>query len=96
VSYAPAAVWELAFGLKRRDLVKESTMIATEFIPVLVATLPVILSPIVVWALGRSRISKQSAMIDYVNKRLDFMERLNKLHTQLTEHTYPLSSGRLS
>jgi len=52
---------------------------------VLIATLPVILSPIVAWTLGRSRVSKEAATIDYLNKRLDILERLNKLHTQLTE-----------
>jgi hypothetical protein len=57
----------------------------TEFIRVLVPALPAIISPIVVWALGRSRISKEVATIDYFNKRLDFLERLNKLHTQLAE-----------
>jgi hypothetical protein len=35
--------------------------------------------------LSRSRISKDVATIDYLNKRLDVLERLNKLHTQLTE-----------
>ena len=55
------------------------------YIPILVATLPVILSPIVAWFLGRSRISEEAATIDYLNKRLDVLERLNKLHTQLTE-----------
>jgi hypothetical protein len=55
------------------------------YIPLLVASLPVILSPIVAWALGRSRISKELATIDYLNKRLDFLERLNKLRTQLAE-----------
>ena len=54
-------------------------------VPLLVAALPVILSPIVAWALGRSRVSKEAATIDYLNKRLDVIERLNKLHTQLTE-----------
>jgi hypothetical protein len=39
----------------------------------------------VAWVLGRSRISKESGTIDYLNKRLDFLERLNKLHTQLAE-----------
>jgi hypothetical protein len=55
------------------------------YIPILVATLPVILSPIVAWALGRSRISKEAATIDYLNKRLDILERLNKLNAQLAE-----------
>jgi hypothetical protein len=55
------------------------------YIPILVATLPVILSPIVAWVLSRSRVSKEAAMIDYLNKRLDVLERLNKLHTQFTE-----------
>jgi hypothetical protein len=55
------------------------------YIPILVATLPVILSPIVAWALGRSKVSKEAATIDYLNKRLDILERLSKLHTQLTE-----------
>jgi hypothetical protein len=55
------------------------------YIPLLVALLPVILSPIVAWALGRSGISKELATIDYLNKRLDFLERLNKLRTQLAE-----------
>lgn len=55
------------------------------YIPLLVATLPAILSPIVAWAFGRSRISKELATIDYLNKRLDFLERLNKLRTQLPE-----------
>jgi|SRR5712664_4328733 len=55
------------------------------YIPLLVATLPVILSPIVAWGLSRSRISGELATIDYLNKRLDFLERLNKLHTQLAE-----------
>jgi hypothetical protein len=55
------------------------------YIPLLVATLPVIVSPIVAWALGRSRVSKEAATIDYLNKRLDILERLSKLHTQLTE-----------
>jgi hypothetical protein len=62
----------------------ESPVVST-YIPLLVATLPVILSPLVAWALGRSRISKDAATLDYLNKRLDFLERLNKLHTQLTE-----------
>jgi hypothetical protein len=56
-----------------------------DYIRILVATLPVILSPIVAWFLGRSRVSKEAATIDYLNKRLDVLERLNKLHTQLTE-----------
>src|SRR5262249_24619480 len=55
------------------------------YIPLLVATLPVILSPMVAWAIGRSRISKEAATIDYLNKRLDILERLNKLQTQLIE-----------
>jgi hypothetical protein len=54
-------------------------------IQIAVAAIPVILSPIVAWFLGRSRISKEGATIDYLNKRLDVLERLNKLHTQLTE-----------
>src|SRR5262249_9055510 len=57
---------------------------------VLGAVLPVVLSPIVAWFLGRSRISKDSAVIDYINKRLDVIERLNKLQTQLAES--PISS----
>jgi hypothetical protein len=52
---------------------------------ILVAIIPVVLSPIVAWVLGRSKVSKEAATIDYLNKRLDFLERLNKLHTQLTE-----------
>jgi hypothetical protein len=52
---------------------------------IIVAILPVVLSPIVAWVLGRSKVSKEAATIDYLNKRLDFLERLNKLHTQLTE-----------
>jgi hypothetical protein len=59
--------------------------VVSNYIPILVATLPVVVSPIVAWALARSRISKEAATIDYLNKRLDFLERLNKLHTQLTE-----------
>ena len=55
------------------------------YIPILAATLPVILSPVVAWFLGRSRISEEAATIDYLNKRLDILERLNRLHTQLTE-----------
>jgi hypothetical protein len=55
------------------------------YIPLLVAALPVILSPILAWALGRSRISKELATIDYLNKRLDFLERLTKLRAQLPE-----------
>src|SRR5215475_1733181 len=56
----------------------------TPYIPVL-AALPALLSPIVVWALGRSRISKEAITIDYLNKRLDTLEPLNKLHAQLAE-----------
>jgi hypothetical protein len=52
------------------------------YIPLIVAIIPALLSPIVPWVLGRSRISRESARIDYFNKRLDFLERLNKLHTQ--------------
>jgi|SRR5215471_14189375 len=55
------------------------------YVPILVAILPVILSPIVAWVSGRSPISKDAATIDYLNKRLDILERLTKLHTQLTE-----------
>jgi hypothetical protein len=55
------------------------------YIALLVASLPVILSPIVEWVASRSRISKELATIDYLNKRLDFLERLNKLRTQLAE-----------
>jgi len=58
---------------------------SSNYIPILVAILPAILSPIVPWVLGRSRVSKEAATIDYLNKRLDILERLNKLHTQLTE-----------
>ena len=58
---------------------------STNYVPLLVATLPVILAPIVAWFLGRSRISREAATIDYLNKRLDFLERLSKLDTQLTE-----------
>jgi len=56
----------------------------TPYIPVL-AALPALLSPIVVWALARSRISKEATTIDYLNKRLDILERLNTLNTQLAE-----------
>jgi hypothetical protein len=66
-------------------MVAEEPTVVPVYIPLLVASLPVILSPIVVWALGRSRISKELATIDYLNKRLDFLERLNKLRTQLAE-----------
>jgi hypothetical protein len=55
------------------------------YIPIVVAILPVILTPIVAWALSRSGISREAATIDYLNKRLDVLDRLNKLHTQLTE-----------
>jgi len=55
------------------------------YIPVIVAAIPVILSPFVAWVLGRSGISRHSAAIDYLNKRLDIIERLNKLQTQLAE-----------
>jgi RsiW-degrading membrane proteinase PrsW (M82 family) len=58
---------------------------ATNYIPILVAILPAVLSPIVPWVLGRSKVSKEAATIDYLNKRLDILERLNKLDTQLTE-----------
>lgn len=58
---------------------------STNYVPLLVATLPVILAPIVAWVLGRSRISREAATIDYLDKRLDFLERLSKLDTQLTE-----------
>jgi len=58
---------------------------SSNYIPLLVAILPAILSPIVPWVLGRSKVSKEAATIDYLNKRLDILERLNKLHTQLTE-----------
>ena len=53
--------------------------------PVLIPTLPVILAPIVAWFLSRSGISKQVSTIDYLNKRLDILERLNKLHAELKE-----------
>jgi hypothetical protein len=55
------------------------------FSPLLVAVLPALLSPIVAWVLSRSKVSKEAAIIDYLNKRLDVLERLNKLHTQFTE-----------
>jgi hypothetical protein len=42
---------------------------------IVVAILPVVLSPIVAWVLGRSKVSKEAATIDYLNKRLDFLER---------------------
>jgi hypothetical protein len=50
-----------------------------------VAAIPVIVSPILAWFLSRWGISKEAATIDYLSKRLDVLERLNKLHTQLTE-----------
>ena len=53
--------------------------------PLLVAALPVLLSPLVAWLLSRSGITKQVAAIDYLNKRLDILERLNKLHAELKE-----------
>src|SRR5262245_26759544 len=46
---------------------------ATNYIPILVAILPAILSPIVSWVLGRSKVSKEAATIDYLNKRLDML-----------------------
>src|SRR5262245_33729290 len=55
------------------------------YISILIPTLPVILAPIVAWVLARSRVSKDAATIDYMNKRLDILERLSKLHTELTE-----------
>jgi hypothetical protein len=55
------------------------------YIQILVAVVPVILSPMIAWALSRSRVSKESATIEYLSKRLDFLERLNKLHSQLAE-----------
>jgi hypothetical protein len=58
---------------------------AAPYIPIVVQALPVILTPIVAWVLSRSRISRDAATIDYLNKRLDILERLNKLHTELTE-----------
>jgi hypothetical protein len=55
------------------------------FYSIPVAILPLIVSPLLAWFLGRSRISQDSATIDYLNKRLDVLERLNKLHMQLAE-----------
>jgi hypothetical protein len=77
-----AAAWPLA---ARAQEATTPVPAAPFYIPIIVATLPVILSPIVAWAIGRSRISKEAAAIDYLNKRLDILERLNKLQTQLME-----------
>jgi hypothetical protein len=50
-----------------------------------VSAIPVIISPVVAWALGRSRVTKESATIDYLNKRLDLLERVNKLQAQFQD-----------
>src|SRR5262245_34431233 len=56
---------------------------------IMVAAVPLIVSPIVTpivaWVVGRSRVAKNSAAIDYFNKRLDFLERLTKLQAQLAD-----------
>lgn len=65
----------------------ESTGNVASLIPVLVAAvgaLPVLLSPIVAWLLGRSKFSRQLTTIDYLNKRLDLLERASKLQASIT------------
>jgi hypothetical protein len=55
------------------------------YIQLAVAAIPVVLAPMITWVLGRSKVSRETAQIDYFNKRLDFLERLNKLNTLLAE-----------
>ena len=64
----------------------ETTNTVASLVPVLVAAvaaLPVLLSPIVAWLLGRSKLSRELATIDYLNKRLDLLERANKLQASI-------------
>jgi len=68
-------------------LVENKLMPASDFPTAAISVIPAVVSPIIAWALGRSTVGKQSARIDYLNKRLDFRERLNKLHGQLTDET---------
>jgi|SRR5882672_9790831 len=61
---------------------------ATTVIPIIaagVSAIPVIVSPIVAWYLGRSTISREAATIDYLNKRLDLLDRVNRLQAQLSD-----------
>jgi hypothetical protein len=63
-------------------------MTTPDFPTAALSAIPVVISPIIAWALGRSRVSKEVAELDYLNKRLDFVERLNKLQEQLTSDTF--------
>jgi hypothetical protein len=51
----------------------------------LVSALPVLLSPLVVWVLGRSNASGEAARVEYLSKRLDLIERLNKMRSDITD-----------
>src|ERR1700694_1761079 len=50
-----------------------------------VASLPVLLSPIIVWVLGRSNASGEGTRVEYLSKRLDLIERLNKMRSDITD-----------
>ena len=57
----------------------------TQIVGDVVTALPLVISPIVAWVLGRSRVSRESGIIDYSNKRLDFLERMSTLQAQFAE-----------
>ena len=50
-----------------------------------VSALPVLLSPLIVWVLGRSNASGEATRVDYLSKRLDLMERLHKMRSDITD-----------
>src|SRR5215475_9994066 len=62
-------------------------MPASDFPAAAISAIPIVVSPIIAWVLGPSTIGKQNAKIDYLSKRLDLIERLNKLHGELTDDT---------
>jgi len=62
-----------------------------ELIKTLVTAAPVLLSPIVAWALASSGVSYELARLDYLTKRLDLIEKLKTLRSETTKGEF----GRL-
>jgi hypothetical protein len=51
----------------------------------LISALPVLLAPLVVWVLGRSNASGEATRVEYLSKRLDLIERLHKMRSDITD-----------
>jgi hypothetical protein len=62
-----------------------STSLIRQLIPVVIAVLPVLLSPIVPWFLKRSGWSREESRMAYLDKRLDLLTKLHNMQLELKD-----------